>query len=126
MVLEDVSGDFTIEINQRYSLVMLPSMAFLGALAIREILFWMIKALGFSKFEKSATAVFIACAVASAAIAGNTLSYRQDFNDNIMYNRNHLTNEEVEIWKWLKLQRSEEHTSELQSPDHLVCRLLLE
>src|SRR5947208_3883672 len=35
---------------------------------------------------------------------------------------------------WLKcsdvmdhlLERSEEHTSELQSPDHLVCRLLLE
>src|SRR5258708_14085925 len=26
---------------------------------------------------------------------------------------------------WVK-SRSEEHTSELQSPDHLVCRLLLE
>src|SRR5258708_30946209 len=26
----------------------------------------------------------------------------------------------------MKLVRSEEHTSELQSPDHLVCRLLLE
>src|SRR5258708_15450473 len=26
----------------------------------------------------------------------------------------------------VKSQRSEEHTSELQSPDHLVCRLLLE
>src|SRR5258708_22758662 len=26
----------------------------------------------------------------------------------------------------LELKRSEEHTSELQSPDHLVCRLLLE
>src|SRR5438552_10498735 len=25
-----------------------------------------------------------------------------------------------------RLYRSEEHTSELQSPDHLVCRLLLE
>src|SRR5258708_30011223 len=25
-----------------------------------------------------------------------------------------------------KTDRSEEHTSELQSPDHLVCRLLLE
>src|SRR5258708_31747301 len=25
-----------------------------------------------------------------------------------------------------KRRRSEEHTSELQSPDHLVCRLLLE
>src|SRR5258708_31683509 len=24
------------------------------------------------------------------------------------------------------IERSEEHTSELQSPDHLVCRLLLE
>src|SRR5438552_12960708 len=33
--------------------------------------------------------------------------------------------------RWLNvrampLRRSEEHTSELQSPDHLVCRLLLE
>src|SRR5258708_12502123 len=26
----------------------------------------------------------------------------------------------------VKIHRSEEHTSELQSPDHLVCRLLLE
>src|SRR5258708_27861660 len=26
----------------------------------------------------------------------------------------------------VRLRRSEEHTSELQSPDHLVCRLLLE
>src|SRR5438552_11488668 len=26
----------------------------------------------------------------------------------------------------LLMERSEEHTSELQSPDHLVCRLLLE
>src|SRR5258708_31846865 len=27
---------------------------------------------------------------------------------------------------WISSFRSEEHTSELQSPDHLVCRLLLE
>src|SRR5207244_12620926 len=27
---------------------------------------------------------------------------------------------------WAPPRRSEEHTSELQSPDHLVCRLLLE
>src|SRR5258708_25230313 len=26
----------------------------------------------------------------------------------------------------IAIERSEEHTSELQSPDHLVCRLLLE
>src|SRR5258708_25016489 len=29
-------------------------------------------------------------------------------------------------WKRVRCARSEEHTSELQSPDHLVCRLLLE
>src|SRR5258708_15651858 len=33
--------------------------------------------------------------------------------------------EEMNKWE-LKKHRSEEHTSELQSPDHLVCRLLLE
>src|SRR5258708_21584273 len=30
------------------------------------------------------------------------------------------------IWSRPHFYRSEEHTSELQSPDHLVCRLLLE
>src|SRR5947208_8864314 len=29
-------------------------------------------------------------------------------------------------WRTRGVRRSEEHTSELQSPDHLVCRLLLE
>src|SRR3990170_6981915 len=32
----------------------------------------------------------------------------------------------VSYWIPGSPQRSEEHTSELQSPDHLVCRLLLE
>src|SRR5438552_9252294 len=32
----------------------------------------------------------------------------------------------VDAGKQLDQIRSEEHTSELQSPDHLVCRLLLE
>src|SRR5258708_37628348 len=30
-----------------------------------------------------------------------------------------------DISSWLSRNRSEEHTSELQSPDHIVCRLLL-
>src|SRR5258708_10086216 len=30
------------------------------------------------------------------------------------------------VYSGRPLKRSEEHTSELQSPDHLVCRLLLE
>src|SRR5258708_24551292 len=32
----------------------------------------------------------------------------------------------VDLQDRLPAERSEEHTSELQSPDHLVCRLLLE
>src|SRR5438552_7578838 len=32
----------------------------------------------------------------------------------------------LEGYKWQTTSRSEEHTSELQSPDQLVCRLLLE
>src|SRR5258708_8167616 len=35
-----------------------------------------------------------------------------------------LTHYAVETAQWVR--GSEEHTSELQSPDHLVCRLLLE
>src|SRR5258708_26821612 len=34
--------------------------------------------------------------------------------------------DERKIVKLASNERSEEHTSELQSPDHLVCRLLLE
>src|SRR5437762_14137980 len=35
--------------------------------------------------------------------------------------------EELDVdWKDVRIERSEEHTSELQSPMYLVCRLLLE
>src|SRR5258708_13529594 len=33
--------------------------------------------------------------------------------------------EQVQTERGVGVHRSEEHTSELQSPDHLVCRLLL-
>src|SRR5258708_12481715 len=37
-----------------------------------------------------------------------------------------LIEESEQLQLQTALERSEEHTSELQSPDHLVCRLLLE
>src|SRR5258708_15079690 len=41
--------------------------------------------------------------------------------------RAHRRSISLEVWGPLSNEmRSEEHTSELQSPDHLVCRLLLE
>src|SRR5436853_2501333 len=36
------------------------------------------------------------------------------------------SNDSLESEAWMALSRSEEHTSELQSLRHLVCRLLLE
>src|SRR5690348_17649730 len=42
-------------------------------------------------------------------------------------NRLHLQRRRAEAAQWhRRRRRSEEHTSELQSPVHLVCRLLLE
>src|SRR2546426_8609038 len=38
---------------------------------------------------------------------------------NALFTLNHLR-------EWIRAERSEEHTSELQSPCNLVCRLLLE
>src|SRR5258708_12495335 len=39
----------------------------------------------------------------------------------------HVQGGHCRILGWdIAVRRSEEHTSELQSPDHLVCRLLLE
>src|SRR5258708_31967997 len=35
-------------------------------------------------------------------------------------------NQQLGLHEFWDTRRSEEHTSELQSPDHLVCRLLLE
>src|SRR5438876_2949083 len=43
-----------------------------------------------------------------------------------MYARSASVNAVMEKWGQTRLLRSEEHTSELQSPVHLVCRLLLE
>ena len=44
---------------------------------------------------------------------------------NVKYGNIHATDEQV-YGAARMADRSEEHTSELQSPDHLVCRLLLE
>src|SRR5258708_30400814 len=51
---------------------------------------------------------------------GSTMGYRVAFGL--------LALVPVLAWSWVRhtQERSEEHTSELQPPDHLVCRLLLE
>ncbi len=99
MILENVSGDFSIQINQRYSLVMLPSMAFVGALPIAHAIEYF--ALSASKKEAKPLA-FAGMVIATIILSAWTFHYKEDFNKNIMYNHNHLTTEEYGILGWLK------------------------
>ena len=101
MILENVSGDFSIEINQRYSLVMIPSMAFLAALPIAHLIEYFSYD---SRAKKQTSAALVLGLLFTLLFAGWTFHYKEDFNKNIMYNRNHLTTEEQEIWKWLNEQ----------------------
>ena len=53
--------------------------------------------------------------------AGWTFHYKEDFNKNIMYNRNHLTTEEQEIWKWLYEQAPSNKLFIYGRPWHFVA-----
>src|SRR5258708_8802904 len=57
-----------------------------------------------------------------------TTLFRSRHRNSIARNRIPLSRSlRLRIVSWTgRRKRSEEHTSELQSPDHLVCRLLLE
>ncbi|MBO4437387.1 MAG: NPCBM/NEW2 domain-containing protein [Fibrobacter sp.] len=117
MILENVSGDFSIQINQRYSLVMLPSMAFVGALPIAHA----IEYFATSASKNSAKSLSLAgMIIVALVLTAWTFHYKNDFNNNIMYNRNHLTTEEHEILGWLKEQPQAERMFIYGRPWHFV------
>ena len=117
VILENVSGDFSIEINQRYSLVMLPSMAFVAALPVTHLVQYFATS---KDKEQSATNVLVGILIVAVAFTGWTLHYKKDFNNNIMYNRNHLTIEEHEILGWLKQQPKADRFFIYGRPWHFV------
>lgn len=121
MILENVSGDFTIEINQRYALVMMPTMAFLAAYAIKHLLAIACFLFGATRFKTSFRANFLATLLIASAAFGNTFHYKESFNRNIMYNRNHLTTEEAEIWKWLNAQPKKPRLFVYGRPWHFIA-----
>jgi hypothetical protein len=117
MILENVSGDFSIQINQRYSLVMLPSMAFVGALPIAHAIEYFADSIDNKNRAKIA---FAGMLIAAIVFSGWTFHYKEDFNKNIMYNRNHLTTEEYEILGWLKEQPAKDRFFIYGRPWHFV------
>jgi len=109
MIFENVSGDLSIEINQRYTLIIFPLMAFLSAFVIE-------KASGLLTYNHRLFFVF-ACAL---IFWGNTLSYSESFKQNIMYNRNHLTTEEAEILKWVNNEPPKKRMFIYSRPGHFI------
>ncbi len=118
VILENVSGDFSIEINQRYSLVMLPSMAFVAALPITHMAQYFATPTGST--ERNGKNAIVAMLIVAIAFTGWTFHYKKDFNSNIMYNRNHLTIEEYEILNWLKDQPKADRFFIYGRPWHFV------
>ena len=109
MILENVSGDLTIEINQRYTLVAFPAMAFLCGFFIDKASLIL---------PQNNRLVFVLIAV--GILWGNTLRYNDSFEKNIMYNRNHLTTEEAEILKWLGNEPKNNRIFVYSRPWHFV------
>lgn len=120
VILENVSGDFSIQINQRYSLVMLPSMAFVGALPVAYLVQKLIDSMSSKNAKQNMQIAFLATLATALIFTGWTFHYKEDFNKNIMYNRNHLTIEEYEIMGWLAEQPKKDRLFIYGRPWHFV------
>ncbi len=118
VILENVSGDFSIQINQRYSLVMIPTMAFLAALPVAHLVGLIAKNTSTGKSFGTALAIF--GLLTAIGFTSWTFHYKDDFNKNIMYNRNHLTIEEYEIMSWLAEQPNKDRLFIYGRPWHFI------
>jgi hypothetical protein len=126
MILENVSGDFSIEINQRYVLVMFPTMAFLAGFFVYwvgRLLAW---ALGFALPKGSG---LLAAGLVCVLVVGYTANFKEHFiapdrkgkqTAGVMYNRNHLTTEEAAILGWLRAQPEKPRLFIYSRPWHFI------
>lgn len=122
MILENVSGDFTIEINQRYALVFLPTLAFLTAFLFKEF-FECYAAWGYKAKERKLHPIAIRAISLFLIILSFSLvwRHRDALTQNVMYKNNHLATEEYEIRKWIKSQPGTEKALWIYSrPWHFI------
>lgn len=100
VVMINVSGNFTIDINQRYVLVILPIFALVGALAIEEL------GLKISAILKNKLIQALAPSLSFILLAGLFCSllviHKESYNANIHYKKNKLLEEEKFLNTYLK------------------------
>ena len=96
VIMVNVSGNFNIDINQRYVLTMLPAFAILAAIGIHELFE---RPVGLLAGKRAPVALFAAVAVVCAALV---LGHRADFVQNSMYRKNKLLTEEAYLHEMLK------------------------
>lgn len=121
MVFENVSGDFTIEINQRYSLVFMHTLAFLAALFLTQVFtVWLPKFLGSKPMSSDSNNVFWIGIALAIILTGMTFRYSDSFKANVMYNRNHLTSEEHAILKWVRAKENKNRLFIYARPWHFI------
>ncbi|MGL1934334.1 MAG: NPCBM/NEW2 domain-containing protein [Fibrobacterales bacterium] len=102
MIFENVSGDFTININQRYILIVLPTMAFFAGFFIYQVLaVWLKKFIGGGDEKVSVKKNIGFTLLVLAVLFSLTYRHKPSFEKNIMYKRNHLTTEQVELRGWI-------------------------
>jgi len=125
MIFENVSGDFTIEINQRYSLVIFPTMAFLTALFLEWVFIQGIpKALGTTNQNKATgtynKTLWLSIIISSILLIGLSFRHSDSYQANIMYRNNHLTTEEYQILQWLRAQPEKPRLFIYARPWHFI------
>ena len=89
-IFENVSGDMTININQRYSLVFLPILSYLAAIAIyficyHIVLFYKSKD---SEVSLSENSQIILSVLFAFLVLSQSFQYQKSFEKNIMYKSN--------------------------------------
>ena len=96
VIMVNVSGNFNIDINQRYVLTMLPAFAILAAIGVHELL-----ERPLSRLSGSRAPAVLFGAVLFAGVA-MVLAHHEDFRVNSMYRKNKLLTEEAYLHEMLK------------------------
>lgn len=100
VVMVNVSGNFTIDINQRYVLIILPIFSIIGALFVEEIFILF----GKLKLKKTYRGLLppLAFFFLGGLNLGLVIHHKESFNYNIHYRKNKLLAEEKFLNEYLK------------------------